>query len=66
MIDLYPQEITRGLLNLISNGFCAATKRKQTAGQGFEPTLCACSGRSGRHDGRVSDLAPLPVLAVAF
>jgi signal transduction histidine kinase len=41
MIDLYPQEITRVLLNLISNGFYAATKRKQTAGEGFEPTLCA-------------------------
>ena len=27
-IDLFPQEITRALLNLISNGFYAATKRK--------------------------------------
>jgi signal transduction histidine kinase len=35
------------LLNLISNGFYAATKRKQTAGEGFEPTLCA-STRSER------------------
>ena len=26
--DLFPQEITRALLNLISNGFYAATKRK--------------------------------------
>jgi signal transduction histidine kinase len=41
MIDLYPQGITRVLLNLISNGFYAATMRKQTAGEGFEPTLCA-------------------------
>ena len=40
-IDLYPQEITRVLLNLISNGFYAATKRKETAGDGFEPTMCA-------------------------
>ena len=31
MIDLYPQEITRVLLNLISNGFYAATKRKSEA-----------------------------------
>jgi two-component system, NtrC family, sensor kinase len=45
--DLYPQEITRVLLNLISNGFYAATKRKETAGAGFEPTLCA-STRSVR------------------
>lgn len=28
MADVYPQEITRVLLNLISNGFYAATKRK--------------------------------------
>jgi signal transduction histidine kinase len=47
IIDLYPQEITRVLLNLISNGFYAVTKRKQTAGEGFEPTLCA-STRSER------------------
>ena len=30
MIDLYPQEITRVFLNLISNGFYAATKRKRS------------------------------------
>ena len=36
------QEITRVLLNLISNGFYAATKRKAEAdGAGFEPTLTA-------------------------
>ena len=39
MIDLYPQEITRVFLNLISNGFYAATKRKETGDEGFEPTL---------------------------
>src|SRR5205807_2426656 len=32
MADGYPQEITRALLNLISNGFYAATKRKSDAG----------------------------------
>ena len=36
MIDLYPQEITRVLLNLISNGFYAATKRKEAGEQAFE------------------------------
>ncbi|MGV7219367.1 ATP-binding protein [Bradyrhizobium sp. UFLA05-112] len=46
-IDLYPQDITRVLLNLISNGFYATTKRKATAGAAFEPTLCA-STRSVR------------------
>jgi signal transduction histidine kinase len=40
--DLYPQEITRVLLNLISNGFYAATKRKALDGaDGYEPTLAA-------------------------
>jgi signal transduction histidine kinase len=41
MIDLYPQEITRVFLNLISNGFYAATKRKEAGEDGFEPTLSA-------------------------
>jgi two-component system, NtrC family, sensor kinase len=41
MADGYPQEITRALLNLISNGFYAATKRKADAADGFEPTLTA-------------------------
>ncbi len=46
MIDLYPQEITRVLLNLISNGFYAATKRKETANGDFEPTLSASTKAS--------------------
>jgi signal transduction histidine kinase len=38
--ELFPQEITRALLNLISNGFYAATKRKIENGEEpFEPTL---------------------------
>ncbi|WP_024520035.1 ATP-binding protein [Bradyrhizobium sp. Tv2a-2] len=41
MADLYPQEITRVFLNLISNGFYAATKRKEIGEQDFEPTLTA-------------------------
>ena len=39
--DVYPQEITRVLLNLISNGFYATAKRKTEAGDGFEPTVTA-------------------------
>jgi signal transduction histidine kinase len=40
MVDIYPQEITRVLLNLISNGFYAAHKRAEAArGLDFEPTL---------------------------
>jgi len=47
MVDLYPQEITRVLLNLISNGFYAATKRNQAGEQGFEPTLGASTKNLG-------------------
>jgi GAF domain-containing protein len=39
-LDLFPQEITRVFLNLISNGFYAANKRSKEGGEpGFEPTL---------------------------
>jgi len=47
MADVYPQEITRVLLNLISNGFYATTKRKTEAGDGFEPTLTATTKNLG-------------------
>ena len=41
-VDVFPQEITRVLLNLISNGFYAATKRKaQADSDAYEPTLVA-------------------------
>ncbi|MEY9897771.1 two-component system NtrC family sensor kinase [Bradyrhizobium sp. USDA 329] len=41
MVDIYPQEITRVFLNLISNGFYAAAKRKESEGDSFAPTLGA-------------------------
>jgi signal transduction histidine kinase/putative methionine-R-sulfoxide reductase with GAF domain len=47
MIDLYPQEITRVFLNLISNGFYAATKRKEAGEESFEPTLSASTKSLG-------------------
>ncbi|MBR0693460.1 GAF domain-containing protein [Bradyrhizobium lablabi] len=48
-IDLHPQEITRALLNLISNGFYAATRRKVEAGEdAFEPMLSATTRNLGR------------------
>jgi signal transduction histidine kinase len=47
IIDLYPQEITRVFLNLISNGFYAATKRKEADDDGFEPTLSATTKNLG-------------------
>ena len=43
----YPQEITRALLNLISNGFYAAAKRKSEIGERFEPTLTATTRNLG-------------------
>jgi signal transduction histidine kinase len=47
-VDLFPQEITRVLLNLISNGFYAATKRKAEAnGDNYEPTLAAATKNLG-------------------
>ena len=47
-VDLFPQEITRVMLNLISNGFYAATKRKVEANGGdYEPTLAAATKNLG-------------------
>jgi signal transduction histidine kinase len=47
-VDVYPQEITRALLNLISNGFYAATKRnEQDNREAFEPTLTATTKNLG-------------------
>jgi GAF domain-containing protein len=40
--DVYPQEISRVLINLISNGFYATAKRRaQAESDGYEPTLTA-------------------------
>jgi two-component system, NtrC family, sensor kinase len=47
-VDLYPQDITRALLNLISNGFYAATQRKEeTNGGDYVPTLAASTKSLG-------------------
>jgi signal transduction histidine kinase len=47
-VDCFPQEITRVLLNLISNGFYAATKRKAQANNGgYEPCLTATTKNLG-------------------
>ena len=45
--DLFPQEITRVLLNLISNGVYATGKKAQTNGEGFKPTLIASTKSLG-------------------
>ena len=47
-VDLYPQEITRVLLNLISNGFYAASKREAAAaGNNYAPVLRASTRNLG-------------------
>jgi signal transduction histidine kinase len=55
--DVFPQDITRVLLNLISNGFYAAKKRRAEAdGDGYEPTLVAATRSLGdRVEIRVRD-----------
>ena len=46
--DVFPQDITRVLLNLISNGFYAAIKRQgETNGGDYEPTLTAATKNRG-------------------
>jgi len=47
-VDLFPREITRALLNLISNGFYAATRRSAEAkGGDHEPTLVTATRSLG-------------------
>jgi signal transduction histidine kinase len=46
-VDCFPQEITRVLLNMISNGFYAATQRKAQVNGGYEPTLTAATRNLG-------------------
>jgi two-component system, NtrC family, sensor kinase len=46
--DMFPQDIRRALLNMISNGFYAATRRRaETNGGDYEPTLTASTKNLG-------------------
>jgi len=46
--DIFPQDIRRALLNMISNGFYAATRRRaQNNGGDYEPTLTASTKSLG-------------------
>jgi signal transduction histidine kinase len=46
--DVFPQDIRRALLNVISNGFYAATKRRPEMDDGdYEPTLTASTKNLG-------------------
>jgi two-component system NtrC family sensor kinase len=46
-LELYPQEMTRALLNLISNGFYAASKKAAADGK-FAPVLSAATKNLGK------------------
>jgi two-component system, NtrC family, sensor kinase len=47
-VDVFPQDITRALLNVISNGFYAATRRRaEINGGDYEPTLVASTKNLG-------------------
>jgi two-component system, NtrC family, sensor kinase len=47
-VDVFPQDIRRALLNLIANGFYAATKRRaEIDGGDYEPTLTASTKNLG-------------------
>jgi PAS domain S-box-containing protein len=47
-VDLFPQEITRALLNVITNGFYAVARRKEQVDTGlFEPTMAATTRNLG-------------------
>ena len=47
-IDVFPQDIRRALLNLISNGFYAASKRRDKSnGDDYEPILAASTRNLG-------------------
>jgi signal transduction histidine kinase len=49
LVEVFPQEITRVLLNLISNGFYAVTKRKADNGGDFEPLVTATTRGDDDH-----------------
>jgi signal transduction histidine kinase len=47
-VDIFPQDIRRALLNMISNGFYAATRRSAATNSGdFEPTLATSTKNLG-------------------
>jgi two-component system NtrC family sensor kinase len=46
--DLYLQEVTRVLLNLVSNGLYATAKRKEKEGPDYQPTLTASTQSRGQ------------------
>ena len=54
-VDLFPQDITRVLLNLISNGFYAATKRSAEIGWRWLRAHSICRDQEPRRQSRDQD-----------
>jgi two-component system NtrC family sensor kinase len=46
-VDLFPREISRAVLNLISNSFYATSKRREADGSDYEPVLVAATRNLG-------------------
>jgi len=46
-VDVFAQDITRALLNVISNGFYAAAKRRAATNGDYEPTIAASTKSLG-------------------
>ena len=46
-VDMYPQDMTRAILNLVSNSLYALIKRNGELGKGYEPTLTASTKNIG-------------------
>ncbi|MEO6842699.1 MAG: GAF domain-containing protein [Bradyrhizobium sp.] len=49
MIEMFPQEITRVFLNLITNAFYAVNKRKTENNDDFDPVVSAATTDRGSH-----------------
>ncbi len=55
-IDLIPQDIGRGILNLITNSFYAVAEKKKIIGEGYEPTVTVATKKfAGKIQVSVSD-----------
>ena len=46
-VDMYPQDLTRAILNLVSNSLYALIKRNGELGKDYEPTLTASTKNIG-------------------
>jgi GAF domain-containing protein len=47
-VELFPREVSRAVLNLISNAFYATSKRRETEGSDYEPVLVVATRNLGK------------------